>query len=169
MLRGIVYHQLDSFLLEQVTFQYIHPDVFQPQLKDKAGIGGITSFNFGHLGLPQFLELHGCSLKAMAKVFFKQIFCGSRWINRPWLDMGTWEAPICEVCSTGCPTGISDMIGADVAISAIWTHLWGVVGTSASARISSKVSLFMISFPSKSGTWPVFKASPLLVLTVPGR
>ena len=42
MLRGIIFYQLDGFQLGQVTFQYVDPDVFQPQLIHKAGIGGKT-------------------------------------------------------------------------------------------------------------------------------
>ena len=46
---------------------------------------------------------------------------------------------------------------------------WGVTGTSASARISSKVSLFMVGGPFKSGTWLVLEAAPHDTFAAPGR
>ena len=74
MLRCIIFHQLGSFLLGQVTFQNMYPGVFEPWLEHKVGIRGITSFKFSHLGLSQFFKLYGCCLKALAKVFFKYLF-----------------------------------------------------------------------------------------------
>ena len=50
MLQGVVFNQLDSFPLGWVTFQYVNPDIFQPQLIHKAGIAEIASFKLGHLG-----------------------------------------------------------------------------------------------------------------------
>ena len=51
MLKGIIFHQLDSFPLGQVTFQNMNPDDLEPQLEYKAGMGVVTSFKLGHLGL----------------------------------------------------------------------------------------------------------------------
>ena len=44
MFRGVIPNQLDGFPMGQAMFQYIDPDILQPRLIHKAGIGGITSF-----------------------------------------------------------------------------------------------------------------------------
>ena len=71
------------------------------------------------------------------------------------------------VLSTGCSTGLGT--GVAVAILANWTHFSRVIGTSASAKTSSKVSLFTIGSLPRAGTWPVLDAALLMVFTVLGR
>ena len=59
---GIIFNQLDCFLLGQVTFYCINPDILQPGLKHQASIRGVTSFKFCHLWFAKFLKFCGCCL-----------------------------------------------------------------------------------------------------------
>ena len=95
----------------------------------------------------------------------KKSFCSSGCFNRSWFMEGTWDAPKCGVLSSRCFAGLG--IGIDVAILANQIHFCGVIGTSASARMSSKVSLLKMGGLPRLGTWP-FCCCLLIVFMVPG-
>ena len=73
LLGGVIFYQLDCFLLGQVTFYSVHLDILQPGLEHQASIRGITSFEFGHLQFMEFLKLSGCCLQTLAEAFFIKI------------------------------------------------------------------------------------------------
>ena len=169
MLRSIIFHQVNSFSLQKLALPNIHPYVHQPWAKYKASIGGITSFNFATLDSCSFLN----STAAACRLWFRPSHkrscgCGVRCINGSSTKYGAYEVPIWEVHSTLEDVGFSNRIG-DVTMLANQTHLLGVVGVSASARISSKVSLVTIGGLSISGAWLVLEATPLVTFTVFNR
>ena len=121
--------------------------------------------SFATFGSFSFLNSMAATWRLWPKPSWKRsLFCGSRCINGPCSYLGTWEAPIWEVHSTWCSTDLPDTVHINVAMLANWTCLWGVTRTSASVRISLKVSLLIVG-----GTWPALDAAPLFTFMVPGR